>query len=374
MDEVINKINGFHEKAIKGLYSSNEICKQFNGTYVKDKQLGDIPIHLIYQLYDNNRDCKVYGKHLSFIRSLMDIRKDYNIIYNNLTPDIKAPDYFHKPRSYQQNLKSHEFILNLDNEFPKILKYEYTYTHPVAKKSFMGPSKLNMFDTYKIILVSPKCLIVEITSYISGFMLMDTFFNTTQYRYDADISFDSDSGRFIHNTKANFSFLVTFVKDSWLKSKIESGGIEENREYMTEFMLPNIVRALERIKNDSLDDSDEEDELIEIDFVGDINKLDDGDVFINDFKAIEEANNIYFNNQSLNSGDNNKSDFTIKIFLFLFYLICFFNLMIGWVKSYFHILDENVIAALIFINLFLLLFLYYADIDVCLYMKKLFNN
>jgi hypothetical protein len=129
--------------------------------------------------------------------------------------------------------------------FGTILEFEYKYTHPILKKKFMGPSKLDMHDKYKIIFVSPICLIVEITSFISGFMMMDTFYTVAQYKYEADLYYDSKVKKISYKTKVNASFVIEFVKECWFRNKIESNGIAENEEYIRDFVMIQKMKVLE---------------------------------------------------------------------------------------------------------------------------------
>jgi len=124
------------------------------------------------------------------------------------------------------------------------LEYEYNYTHPMKKK-FMGPSKLDMNDKYKITFLSPLCLIVEISSFMSGFMLMDTFYTVAQYKYEADFFYDRNLKRIAWKTKVSASFAFEFVKECWFRNKIESNGLVENEEYIRDFVLVNAVKVLE---------------------------------------------------------------------------------------------------------------------------------
>jgi len=77
----------------------------------------------------------------------------------------------------------------------------------------MGPDKVDVHEHYKFHFVSPTSLIVEIFSYCSGFMLMDTFYNVIQYRYDSEQVVDENSKELRCKTKVTVCYTIEFVKN-----------------------------------------------------------------------------------------------------------------------------------------------------------------
>jgi hypothetical protein len=367
MELAIDKINSFTKLTLDDLYTKNEISTNFNGVFINNYSLGDIPLGLIYKLYNIKSVCKAFGNNLNFINSLQNIRNDYNIVFTTLSID-RIPRYFTDTKfliDLQNEEEFESFAADLAKEFPVIQRYEYTYTHPVAEKKFMGPSKLNMHDSYKIILISPKCLIVEITSHISGFMLMDTFYNVSQYRFDSEIMYQN--GNLVYDTKATFSFSVNFVKESWLKSKIESGGIEENKQYMTQFMLPNIVKALKVIADDyqeEMRDADSE-SVVNISLDGDINNLDymEND-YVKPVVILEDKLKVI-------ETDCN-SEFRTKLYLLLFYVVGGVLFCLADLKNYVEKTNEGMILTLLIINVVIMAFVYITDVEIIQNIKRLF--
>ena len=247
IDSILNKLKEINQSNLSSL--TNTIKQSYSHCFLKLNKLDNIPIFLIYKyLYCPNTICKEYNYNKNFINSLLELRKDYEISFTQ-TESQNIPKYYSSPLEYtvpllcNLNKEELEIFLNESNTaYPSITSYEYKYTHTVVKKQFMGPSKLNMQDIYKIILVSPLCLIVEITSHISGFMMMDTFYTVAQYKYDMTMSFVNN--KIVYNTTLNGSFDFVFVKECWFKNKIETNGLIENEEYMKDFILVNIKKVL----------------------------------------------------------------------------------------------------------------------------------
>lgn len=247
---LISQVVNTNERNLKKLRSESIITEKFNKIFIKDNYLLDskersIPLHLIYEtLYKVNHNNKN-----NFITSLYKIKNDYNIMCsekNNITP----PQYFQDPYNFSlklfnsQDQGTKDKFLNELEQYPKILEYTYTYTHPM-KNVFMGPTKLEMKDDYKIIFVSPICLIVEKTTYISGFMLMDSFVTTAQYTFDSDLSYSNK--KFYSKTKLTAKFGIEFIRDVWFRNKIEKDGMVENEEYIGKFMHENITKELKYV-------------------------------------------------------------------------------------------------------------------------------
>jgi len=181
---------------------------------------------------------------------LLELRSDYNIKFENTceNKDI-LPEYFTNP-NYSKDLFSSlnsdkiKKFLEENQEHPLYTDYHYYFTHPL-KPVLFGPDKVDVHEHYKIHLVSPTCLIVEIYSYCSGFMLMDTFFTVIQYKYESELVSDPIGNGFHFKTKLNISYAIDFVKTNFFKGKVESEGLKDNEQAINEFVFPKIKSLLE---------------------------------------------------------------------------------------------------------------------------------
>lgn len=116
---------------------------------------------------------------------------------------------------------------------PALCFYKYECIHP-CKKVFMGPDKLNVKDEYRIILENKNLLYVEITNYLSGFMLMDTFFTRTLYTYE-----QTENG-----VKLSVRLYIEFVKACPMKTLIEKNGINQIDEAVNNIVVPELEKFL----------------------------------------------------------------------------------------------------------------------------------
>jgi hypothetical protein len=107
----------------------------------------------------------------------------------------------------------------------------------------MGPSKLEVEDIFKIYFVSPNCIIAEVFSYMSGFMMMDTFYSILQYKYDITYNYDETNGRMIYDAQLSINFGIEFIKDNWFKTKILTEAQADVDEFIKMTMIPNIIKV-----------------------------------------------------------------------------------------------------------------------------------
>jgi hypothetical protein len=284
-------LDTYHEKNLNNYKKHNN--REFNLLSVKNKEIGDIPLPYIYNiLFNTNYICEELNLNKSFNLSIMEIQTDHHIeyknIYNNEPTEKQIPyiynenlrDNKEKNKSFFENFKnSTDFIslfiedFNPDNinfsqeELNKVIdkdkenkinknfqSYKYTFIHPILKKRFMGPSQLNIDNIFKIYFISPKCLIVDKYSYMSGFMYMDCFYSITQYKFESEISFvnidrekegnlNESNFEVIHNTKYSISFGMEFVKNTMFKQKILDNAILDNDEFIKE----NLVQIFDKV-------------------------------------------------------------------------------------------------------------------------------
>ena len=105
------------------------------------------------------------------------------------------------------------------------VRYFYTLVHPVLKKVLFGPSQVNIKEEYFIFFENNQ-LIVEVTTLLSGFMLMDTFVTRTLYIY-SQVS--------AKEVELEVKLDVEFVKENMFKKVVEKNAYEEN-----ELQIPDV--------------------------------------------------------------------------------------------------------------------------------------
>lgn len=244
----LTSLNSFHKEFKKHFIVDKELDYTIN-----DKQI-PIPLYMIYKvLYDPQFICLASPENkVNFILYLQRIRNDYDNIYTqtNLSPET-IPSFFSETiehnyelysKAQQLNQKEIQSIISDMKKFPNKQEFNYNYYHPIPNPVFMGPKLLKIDDSYTIFFVSPTCLIIEIKSQSSGFMLLDSFYTVAKYQFESEYNDDMT----LKSTKLNAFFTIEFVKDNWFKNKVESNGYAENEEYMCNFVVPNMVQELQR--------------------------------------------------------------------------------------------------------------------------------
>jgi hypothetical protein len=252
--DIISKIATFNKSQLEIFNTQNK--RNFQATFINNHKLGDIPLPFIYNsLYDPDSPCPEMGSSKSFNISFLELRKDYAINFSkidNPSWDSLIPKYFKNKDNYihsifeDKNLGNqfiNEELVNPTGEINKI-EYKYAYTHPILKKKFMGPSKLEVEDNFKIYFLSPSCLIVEIFSYMSGFMMMDTFYTILQYRYDSVPQYNQPVDKVEYETSLSVNLEIVFIKENWFKAKIQGEAQADMDESIKGTVLPNISKVL----------------------------------------------------------------------------------------------------------------------------------
>lgn len=269
------KIDNLHEKNYEIYLSKNK--RVFHTIPIKDKDLGDLPLPYIYNsLFNIEMNCDEMNMNKSFLRSLMEIRKDYDISFTKPPEenwDDQIPTFFkekinrvniNKPecffsdevfkdigkfkKVFLEDFSNLELDLNSDDKNKKNTQsYKFNLVHPILKKRFMGPSKLNIEDIYKVFFISPKCFIVDNYSYMSGFMMMDCFYSVMQFKFETDYEFSStQNGNIIYltnKTKLTISFGIEFIKPTMFKQKIIDNAIEDTNDSVKTLLFPNIEKV-----------------------------------------------------------------------------------------------------------------------------------
>ena len=234
--------------------SSNPMHKTFKATFI-DENLGDVTIPIIFKyIYDENTIYETETENQTFILTMLKERKDYDIKFEkpNMEP---IPEYYLNPQfstDLFRNLDTEKLkkLFEDSQEFPLFTDCHYYFTHPL-KPVFMGPDKVNVHEHYKFHLVSPLCLIVEIFSYCSGFMLMDTFYTVIQYKYDSEPVLEEGSKQLHFKTRLTISYSLEFVKANIFKSRVESESLKDNEQVLKEFWFPKIKIALEKVNKNN---------------------------------------------------------------------------------------------------------------------------
>jgi len=254
--DIIDKLKIITEENIKSLieqeilYSDNKFHKNFiqnhSLEYLNNSINKPIPINLIYHsLYDQDNFCQLSNGKLNFQRHNFSIRNDYDIKYNKKFFDNNSvPKYFKKQidkcvQSIFDNESIKDEIDDLDN-YPKIFEFQYNYQHPIPNPVIFGPKLLENTDSYKIIFISPICLIVEQKGECAGFSGIDCFYSAIRNKFDMELNEDLT----IKRTTINCYFGVNFTKSNWLQGKIKSNALSQAEEGFTNKYLPAITKEL----------------------------------------------------------------------------------------------------------------------------------
>lgn len=246
----IEKLNAIHmqrKQAIKHRVN-------YQNNVVKDHYLGDVPLSVVFKyLMDKKTKCSELGKGKTFFASLLDIRNDYNLRfedqdYENIPEFFNSLDYSKDLLFSDPNAENLNQFLEDIKTWTKSYEFHYKFTHP-CKKVFLGPDKLDIHDHYNVIFISPLCLVLETSSTCSGFMLMDTFINVNQIIFESEISYDERLKRFTFNTKVSINQAIDFIKSNLFKGKVESEGIKEFTTLVNDLILPSYKKILTNQSN-----------------------------------------------------------------------------------------------------------------------------
>ena len=172
-------------------------------TFVKDRLFPNISLFNFYNVLFSP------SKNRQFIRKFMELRKDAEIKLEEKSDEITAEM---RPNS--------------------VTEYVYRMVHPIPpeRKKFLGPSQLNVEDTYKFIVESKSKLYLELSSKCSGYMLVDTFIPHALFIFEQERS----------DVKVNLKYYVEFVKPNPLKKMVEERGYSENEEDLNKLFIDQI--------------------------------------------------------------------------------------------------------------------------------------
>ena len=243
------------------IYTNDKLAKNYIQNHSVEHSLGSnkkaIPINIIYHcLYDQDNLCQSSKGKLNYQRNIFSERNDYDIKFDKKTFDNKlTPKYFNKPlaqcvKSFIENKSIKEDIDDLDN-YPKIFEFQYNYQHPLPNPVFLGPKLLENTDNYKIIFISPICLIVEEKNVCAGFSGVDCFYSAIRFKFDMELNDDLT----VKKTILNCYFGINFIKSSWLQGKISSNAYEQAEDGFTNKYLPAINKefnlTIKKYSNDN---------------------------------------------------------------------------------------------------------------------------
>ena len=85
---------------------------------------------------------------------------------------------------------------------------------------------------------------MEASSNMSGFMYMDYFIPIIRFTFTSDLIIDSEN-KISFDTKYTVNFAIEFVKSTWLKGRITSEAISDNKDLVQESMVPLVNSVLD---------------------------------------------------------------------------------------------------------------------------------
>ena len=181
-----------------------------------------------------NKQENQYAKHFIIDKIIPNTKllSLYNILFS---PPGKFINYILNFRGDFQIEYNLEFdnILTQDN-FPKNTKFSYKYIHPAAKKILFAPSQFNIEDKYNIVYYNENKLYVECSTFITGFMLMDTFIARGLYIIE----------QIENDIKINIKYDMEFIKANPFKKIVEDNSYEENNNTYNTIIIPQMEKIL----------------------------------------------------------------------------------------------------------------------------------
>ena len=253
MQKSIEKINAYTKQAYDIFNKENPF--ELTEEYITNTSLGNISCSELFNAIFNPLCRLPQFSNKSFNELMCEKRQDYDINVDDIAQSLSA-----LPPSYRTNSQGeiNSFILkvSLDNvTYENITKFKFNFScvHPILKKRTFGPSKLNINEQREFFLISPICFVAQLTSTMSGFMLMDTFKSILRYEFMSDCVYDEKTKKFVFDTKLTLKYSLVFIKENWMKAKIQAEAINDNKEMIMETIFPlmkefseSIVKAKEK--------------------------------------------------------------------------------------------------------------------------------
>ena len=231
--EKIDEIHNERMNRFTSTYQNREYflpIESFKQTHI-DETMTTCPLCVIFNyIFNQNTVIDEFQHDKGFYESIYMDRNDMNIVVDIDEEFFKSPQFFNDIdyvinlfTNYDKNELSS--LLSSINEWPDVFKYRIQLTHPI-KKYFIGPDRVNLDDRFVVYFISPKCFIVDDCSYGVGFPFSDTFVSITQYKFDSEIRFDLNKGKFVFETRCSIRFLVKFIKRCLFEGKVAEAGYE----------------------------------------------------------------------------------------------------------------------------------------------------
>ena len=176
---------------------------QYAKHFIIDKIIPNINLLNLYNL--------LYSPPGKFINYILNLRGDFQIEYNLDFDKISTQD-----------------------NYPKNTKFSYKYIHPAAKKILFAPSQFNIEDKYNIVYYNENKLYVECSTFITGFMLMDTFIARGLYIIE----------QIENDIKINIKYDMEFIKANPFKKIVEDNSYEENNNTYNTIIIPQMEKIL----------------------------------------------------------------------------------------------------------------------------------
>lgn len=233
-----------------------------NETFVVDYKISDLPLSYIYDcIYNPERITKTLGFDNNYMHSFKLSVNDTDIKCTYNKDEFKIPEIFRVEGSFgpfesifnpespevasvQKMCADLDELLQIDNNTSKFISPNsivvFNSNHPIPNPKFMGPKKLDVKEEIKVYFISPTCFIADHYTNLSGFMMMDTFFIITSYKYESILT---DNLKF--DTRVTVDFTLEFTKACYFKDKVSKESLIDNREYLKKEILVKMKRAIE---------------------------------------------------------------------------------------------------------------------------------
>ena len=183
--------------------------------------------------------------HISNTNSVHLKKEDYSPINPNMVgQETKNNILIIQKKLFGDNEETSK-VENIDeiddlDSYPKVFEFQYNYQHPVPNPVLFGPKLLQNTDNYKIIFISPICLIIEQKSDSTGFTGIDCFYTSIRCIYDMELNDELT----IKKTLLNCYFGLNFTKSNWLQGKIKSSAFSQAEEGFTKKLIPALTKEL----------------------------------------------------------------------------------------------------------------------------------
>lgn len=263
---IIDKLKIRTKENLDSFYLQNP--RKILEVYQKNVKLGHLPCpYIFHSIYDPNVLNPFFNRY--FYQGFKESVKDYNLkyevdkamtipdIYKIKYPILNSEDNEENFNLFERIFSEQYFDENLivqmlesfqNPDFKSSnLTVVFTSVHPLPNPKFMGPKELTIREEVKLYFISPTCFIADHYSYLSGFMLMDTFYCLTSYRFETDII--DNRKKISFDSKVTVEYTLEFVKSCFWKDKVMKESTNDNREYLKVETLPKIIKGLESTKN-----------------------------------------------------------------------------------------------------------------------------